>query len=88
MVVASDMDEAMREAVSYAKFTTACIPDWYKADDIVESIEPAGDVPLGAWGYGYRPTSQFESHEELARRFAKEDAEKRVSEHDAAQAAV
>lgn len=72
MVVASDMDEARREAVSYARFTTACIPDWYKTDDIVESIEPAGDVPLGAWGYGHRPTVQTESHEDFKRVMAKE----------------
>lgn len=72
MVVASDMDEARREAVSYARFTTACIPDWYKTDDIVESIEPAGDVPLGAWGYGYRPTVQLETREDFKRMTAKE----------------
>lgn len=72
MVVASDMDEARREAVSYARFTTTCIPDWYKTDDIVESIEPAGDVPLGAWGYGYRPTVQIETHEDFKRMTAKE----------------
>lgn len=72
MVVASDMDEARREAVSYARFTTACIPYGYKTDDIVESIEPAGDVPLGAWGYGYRPTVQLETHEDFKRMTAKE----------------
>lgn len=72
MVAASDMDEARREAVSYARFTTACIPDWYKTDDIVESIEPAGDVPLGAWGYGYRPTVQLETREDFKRMTAKE----------------
>lgn len=72
MVVASDMDEARREAVSYARFTTACIPDWYKTDDIVESIEPAGDVPLGAWCYGYRPTVQLETREGFERMTAKE----------------
>ena len=66
------MDEARREAMSYARFTTACIPDWYKADDIVESIEPAGDVPLGAWGYGYRPTVQLDAHEGFKRMTAKE----------------
>ena len=65
------MDEARREAMSYALFTTACIPDWYKADDIVESIEPAGDVPLGAWGYGYRPTVQLETHDGFNRMTAK-----------------
>lgn len=72
MVVASDMDEARREAVAYARFTTACIPDWYKTDDIVESIEPAGDIPLGAWGYGYRPTVQLETHDGFNRMTAKE----------------
>ena len=72
MVAASDMDEARREAVSYARFTTACIPDWYKTDDVVESIEPAGDVPLGAWGYGYRPTVQLETHDDFKRMTAKE----------------
>lgn len=72
MVVASDMDEARREAVAYARFTTACIPDWYKTDDIVESIEPAGDIPLGAWGYGYRPTVQLETHDDFNRMTAKE----------------
>lgn len=72
MVVASDMDEARREAVSYARFTTACIPDWYKTDDIVESIEPAGDIPLGTRGYGYRPTVQLETHEDFKRMTAKE----------------
>ena len=66
------MDEARREAMSYALFTTACIPDWYKADDIVESIEPAGDVPLGAWGYGYRPTVQLDAHEGFKPMTAKE----------------
>ena len=72
MVVASDMDEARREAMAYARFTIACIPDWYKTDDIIESIEPAGDVPLGAWGYGYRPTVQLETHEDFKRMTAKE----------------
>lgn len=72
MVVASDMDEARREAVAYARFTTACIPYGYKIDDIVESIEPAGDIPLGAWGYGYRPTVQLEAHEDFKRMTAKE----------------
>lgn len=72
MVVASDMDEARRKAVSYARFMTACIPDWYKTDDIVESIEPARDVPLGTWGYGYRPTVQLETHEDFKRMMTKE----------------
>jgi len=61
MVVASDLDEARREAVAYARYTTTCIPDWYRTDDVVESVEPAGDVPLGSPGYGYRPVSQFET---------------------------
>ena len=72
MVVALDIDEARREAVSYARFTAACIPNWYKIDDIVESIEPAGDVPLGAWDYGYRSTVQLETHEGFKRMTAKE----------------
>lgn len=72
MVVASDMDEARREVVAYARFTTASIPDWYKTDDIVESIEPAGDVPLGTWGYGYRPTVQLETRDDFKRMTAKE----------------
>lgn len=72
MVVASDIDEARREAVSYARFTTACIPGWYKIDDIVESVEPVGDVPLGMCGYGYRPTVQLETHEDFKRMTAKE----------------
>lgn len=71
MVTALDMDEARREAMSYARFTTACIPVWYKIDDIVESIEPAGDVPFGARGYGCRPTVQFETHEDFKRMAAK-----------------
>ena len=58
--------------MSYALFTTACIPDWYKADDIVESIDPAGDVPLGAWGYGYRPTVQLDAREGFRRMTAKD----------------
>lgn len=72
MVAASDMDEARREAVSYARFIMTYIPDWYKTDDIVESIEPAGDVPLGAQGYGYRSTVQLEEHEGFKRMTAKE----------------
>ena len=72
MVAASDIDEARREAVAYARFITAYIPDWYKTDDIVESIEPAGDVPLGAQGYGYRPTVQLETHEDVKHMPAKE----------------
>ena len=66
------MDEARREAMSYARFTTACIPDCYKADDIVESIDPAGDVPLGTWGYGYRPTVQLDAREGFRRMTAKD----------------
>ena len=66
------MDEARREAMSYARFTAACIPNWYKIDDIVESIEPAGDVPLGAWGCGYRPTVQLDAREGFKRMTAKE----------------
>ena len=65
------MDEARREAMSYARFTTACIPNGYKTDDIVESIEPAGDVPFGARGYGCRPTVQLETHEDFKRMAAK-----------------
>ena len=74
MVTASDMDEARREAVSYARFTTACIPVWYKINDIVESIEPAGDVPFGMRGYGCRPTVQLETHEDFKRMAAKNKA--------------
>ena len=72
LVVASDMSEACREAISYARFTTACIPNCYKTDDIVESIDPAGDVPLGAWGYGYRPTVQLDAREGFRRMTAKD----------------
>lgn len=72
VVAASDTDEARREAVSYVRFTTACIPGWYKTDDIVESVEPAGDVPFGAWGYGCRPTVQLETQEGFRRTTAKE----------------
>ena len=71
LVVASDMSEARREAISYARFTTACIPNGYKTDDIVESIEPAGDVPFGARGYGCRPTVQLKTHEDFRRAAAK-----------------
>lgn len=74
MVAASDMDEARSEAVSYARFKTTCIPAWYKIDDIVESIEPAGDVPFGARGYGCRPTVQLETHEDFKRMAAKNKA--------------
>ena len=71
MVTALGMDEARREAVSYARFATACIPERYKIDDIVESIEPAGDVPFGTRGYGCRPTVQLETHEDFKRMAAK-----------------
>ena len=57
---------------NYSAGTGKCIPDWYKTDDVVESIEPAGDVPLGAWGYGYRPTVQLETHDDFKRMTAKE----------------
>lgn len=72
MVVASDMDEARREAISYARFTTACIPSWYKTDDIVESIELTKDIPLGEWSYGYRSTVQLDAHEGFKPMTAKE----------------
>lgn len=58
MVVASDVDEAKREAVAYARFAVMCIPEDFGVDDVVESVEPAGEIPLGAAGYGYRPTVQ------------------------------
>ena len=72
MVVATDMDEARREAISYARFTTACIPSWYKTDDIVESIELTKDIPLGEWSYGYRSTVQLDAHEGFKPMTAKE----------------
>ena len=72
LVVASDMDEARREAISYVRFTTACIPNGYKTDDIVESIELTEDLPLAAWGYGYRPTVQLDAREGFRRMTAKD----------------
>lgn len=72
IITASDTDEARREAVACARFTTACIPDRYKIDDIVESIEPAGDVTPGASGYECRPAVQLEARDGFKRPTAKD----------------
>jgi len=72
MVSASDLDEAAREAVSHARFITGCIPVDHKAEDIIDSIEPAGDIPFGAFGHECRPTVQLGPGENFSPMTAKE----------------
>jgi hypothetical protein len=47
-VVAKDEAEARREALATCRFHCGCTPDWYTADDVVESVEPAETA--GGWG--------------------------------------
>lgn len=59
-VVASDMAEARREAIATCRFFTACIPDGFRFEDIVESIEQAGpNATVGGFGRQSRATVQY-----------------------------
>ena len=71
-VAADGLDEAKREAAAYARMVTSCIPDEYGLDDIVASVEPAGETPLGAAGFGSRPAVQLEPKDGFIRETAKD----------------
>lgn len=61
LVAGDNLEDAKREALAYARFAAMCIPADFEVDDVVESVEPAGDVPLGAAGYGCRRVSQTDT---------------------------
>jgi len=73
IITATDMDDAVKEAFSLCRFFTACIPDGYGPNDVIETIEPT-DIRPGAPGYTCRSTAELPSHEDYAKRYGEKSS--------------
>lgn len=61
IVMAFNKEEAIKEAISFCRFRTSCIPSDYGPDDIIKSIYPIDMTSAEAHNCQFRSVTEYET---------------------------